>query len=183
MIHLITGGQRSGKSQFAEELALTYSKQPVYLATSRIWDEEHRKRIEIHKKRRGDQWITIEEDKFLSRHNFVGKVVLLDCVTLWMNNFFFDNGENDQQSLSEAKEELEKLFSQECDLIIVSNELGMGGHPDNKIAMRFNDLQGSINQFIARKADIVTLVISGIPVQIKNTLLAQSDNLDHDKNI
>ncbi|WP_461633663.1 bifunctional adenosylcobinamide kinase/adenosylcobinamide-phosphate guanylyltransferase [Labilibaculum euxinus] len=170
MIHLITGGQRSGKSLFAEDLALSLSNQPVYLATSRIWDEAHRERIEIHKKRRGNQWTTIEEEKFLSRHDFSGKVVLLDCITLWINNFFFDNEEDDKKSLQEAIQELEKLLNQNCDWIIVTNELGLGGHPENKLAMRFNDLQGSINQYIAKKADRVTLIISGLPLEIKNTL-------------
>lgn len=170
MIHLITGGQRSGKSIFAENLALCLSDQPVYLATSRIWDESHRKRIETHKQRRGDQWTTIEEEKFLSQHDFSGKVVLLDCITLWMNNFFFDNKEDDKKSLNEATQELEKLFTQNCDWIIVTNELGLGGHPGNKMAMRFNDLQGDINQYIAKKADRVTLIISGLPLEIKNTL-------------
>ncbi|WP_461643065.1 bifunctional adenosylcobinamide kinase/adenosylcobinamide-phosphate guanylyltransferase [Labilibaculum euxinus] len=170
MIHLITGGQRSGKSLFAEDLALSLSNQPVYLATSRIWDEAHRERIEIHKSRRGNQWTTIEEEKFLSRHDFSGKVVLLDCITLWINNFFFDNEEDDKKSLQEAIQELEKLLNQNCDWIIVTNELGLGGHPENKLAMRFNDLQGSINQYIAKKADRVTLIISGLPLEIKNTL-------------
>ncbi|WP_461629391.1 bifunctional adenosylcobinamide kinase/adenosylcobinamide-phosphate guanylyltransferase [Labilibaculum euxinus] len=170
MIHLITGGQRSGKSLFAEDLALSLSNQPVYLATSRIWDEAHRERIEIHKNRRGNQWTTIEEEKFLSRHDFSGKVVLLDCITLWINNFFFDNEEDDKKSLQEAIQELEILFDQNCDWIIVTNELGLGGHPENKLAMRFNDLQGSINQYIAKKADRVTLIISGLPLEIKNTL-------------
>ncbi|PKQ60592.1 adenosylcobinamide kinase/adenosylcobinamide phosphate guanyltransferase [Labilibaculum filiforme] len=170
MIHLITGGQRSGKSIFAEELALSLNSKPVYLATSRIWDEAHRQRIEVHKQRRGSQWTSIEEEKFLSKYNFTGKLVLLDCITLWMNNFFFDNGEDDKKSLLEASEELDKLFSQDCDWIIVTNELGLGGHPGNKIAMRFNDLQGSINQYIAKKADRVTLIISGLPLEIKNTL-------------
>ncbi|MDM8158754.1 bifunctional adenosylcobinamide kinase/adenosylcobinamide-phosphate guanylyltransferase [Labilibaculum sp. K2S] len=170
MIHLITGGQRSGKSLFAEDLALSLNDQPVYLATSRIWDEAHRERIEIHKNRRGNQWTTIEEEKFLSQHDFTGKVVLLDCITLWINNFFFDNGEDDKKSLLEATQELENIFAQNCNWIIVTNELGLGGYPGNKIAMRFNDLQGSINQYIAKRADRVTLIISGLPLEIKNTL-------------
>lgn len=170
MIHLITGGQRSGKSLFAENLVLSLSGQPIYLATSRVWDAAHRERIELHKARRGDQWTTIEEEKYLSKHDFTGKVILLDCITLWMNNFFFDNGEDDKESLHQAKEELDKILSQDCDWFIVTNELGLGGHPGNKIAMRFNDLQGAINQYIADKADCVTLIVSGLPLELKNTL-------------
>ncbi|RXQ88452.1 bifunctional adenosylcobinamide kinase/adenosylcobinamide-phosphate guanylyltransferase [Ancylomarina salipaludis] len=168
MIHFITGGQRSGKSEYAEKLALEQSTNPIYLATSRVWDEGHRARIEAHKARRGEQWESIEEEKALSSHNFTGRLVLLDCITLWLTNIFFDNGEQDDKSLNDAKAELDKILSQDCDWIIVSNELGLGGHPGNEVAMRFNDLQGRINQYIAAKADRVSLVISGIPVEIKS---------------
>ncbi len=167
MIHLITGGQRSGKSEYAEKLIASKTAEPVYLATSRVWDNWHKKRIEAHKRRRGKAWTSIEEDKFLSKHDFSGKTVLLDCITLWLNNFFFDNGENDAQTLNQAKKELDCLFAQNCDWIIVTNELGLGGHPENATAMRFADIHGSINQYIAQKANRVTLVISGIPVNIK----------------
>jgi len=168
MIHFITGGQRSGKSEYAEKLALEQSNTPIYLATSRVWDEAHRERIEAHKARRGQQWESIEEEKALSSHDFTGRLVLLDCITLWLNNIFFDNEEQDAKSLDEAKAELDKILAQDCDWIIVSNELGLGGHPGNKLAMRFNDLQGSINQYIAKKADRVSFVISGIPMEIKS---------------
>ncbi|BAX82281.1 bifunctional adenosylcobinamide kinase/adenosylcobinamide-phosphate guanylyltransferase [Labilibaculum antarcticum] len=169
MIHLITGGQRCGKSEYAEQLALEQSTNPVYLATSRIWDDGHRARIEAHKARRGEQWESIEEEKELSSLDFEGRLVLLDCITLWLTNIFFDNGEQDEKSLEEAKAELDKSLSQDCDWIIVSNEVGLGGHPGNEVAMRFNDLQGRINQYIAKKADRVTLIISGLPLEIKNT--------------
>lgn len=168
MIHFITGGQRSGKSEYAEKLALEQSNNPIYLATSRVWDDAHRERIETHKDRRGQQWESIEEEKALSSHDFSGRLVLLDCITLWLNNIFFDNEEQDAKSLEEAKAELDKILDQNCDWIIVSNELGLGGHPGNKLAMRFNDLQGSINQYIAKKADRVSFVISGIPLEIKS---------------
>ncbi len=168
MIHLITGGQRCGKSEFAEQLALEQSNNPIYLATSRIWDDEHRKRIEAHKTRRSIEWESIEEEKKLSSYNFKGRLILLDCITLWLTNIFFDNGDQDEKSFEEAKAELNKIFSQDCDWIIVSNELGLGGHPSNETAMRFNDLQGRINQYIAKKADRVSLVVSGIPIEIKS---------------
>lgn len=170
MIHLITGGQRSGKSEYAEKLILSKTSQPVYLATSRVWDDNHRKRIEAHKLRRGNHWLNIEEEKYISNHNMKGKVVLLDCITLWLNNFFFDNENDDEKTIREAKEELDKILTQDCDWIIVTNELGLGGHPGNEMALRFNDIQGYINQYIAQRADIVTMVISGIPMEIKNTL-------------
>ena len=78
---LVTGGQRSGKSGYAQRLALSLSPNPVYLATSRIWDEEFRKRVERHQRDRGPEWTNIEEEKYLSRHDLTGRVVVIDCVT------------------------------------------------------------------------------------------------------
>ena len=85
-IILITGGQRSGKSKKAEELALSLSPNPVYMATAHIWDEEFRERVRIHQERRGPQWTNIEEEMYLSRHDMTGRVVVIDCVTLWLTN-------------------------------------------------------------------------------------------------
>ena len=85
---LITGGQRSGKSTYAEQMALRLSPTPVYLATARIWDEEFRRRVQIHQERRGPEWTNIEENKELSRHQLPGRTILIDCVTLWCTNFF-----------------------------------------------------------------------------------------------
>ncbi len=90
-IHFITGGQRSGKSSYAQKLALELSGNPVYMATSRIWDEGHKQRIKRHQADRGEEWSNIEEEKVLSRHDLKGRVVLIDCVTLWLTNYFFDN--------------------------------------------------------------------------------------------
>jgi len=92
-IILITGGQRSGKSQQAEQLALSLSDHPVYLATAHIWDDEFRERVKRHQERRGSQWTNIEEEKFLSRHDLTGRVVVIDCVTLWLTNFFFETSD------------------------------------------------------------------------------------------
>lgn len=168
MNHLITGGQRSGKSKYAEELALTLSESPIYLATSRIWDPQHRERIEQHQKRRGEMWTTIEEEKYLSRHDFSGKVVLLDCITLWLTNFFFDNQQNVEKSLSEAKIEIDSLLQQNCTIIMVTNEIGLGGHPESEMAMKFHDLQGWMNQYLASKCNRVTLMVSGLSLSLKD---------------
>ena len=89
-IILITGGQRSGKSQHAEQMALRLTDHPVYLATAHIWDEEFRQRVLRHQERRGPQWTNIEEEKFLSRHDVTARVVVIDCVTLWLTNYFFE---------------------------------------------------------------------------------------------
>ena len=166
-ITLITGGQRSGKSRHAKQMAQEMSSQPTYLATSRIWDKNHEERIKKHQEDRGKQWTTIEEEKYISQHDWNGKTVLMDCVTLWLTNFFYDNNNNIEISLKQAKDELKSIQEQDTHFIIVSNELGMGGHPESAIQMKFNDLQGWMNQFIAELAEEVYLMVSGIPVTIK----------------
>lgn len=166
-IILITGGQRSGKSSYAQKLALSLSENPIYLATSRIWDDEHRQRIDRHKKDRGIEWTNIEDEKFLSTHQFKNRVVLVDCVTLWATNFFFDNNSDVDLSLSMMKDEFDKLIQQEALFIFVTNEIGLGGTPDNKVQRLFTDLQGWINQYIASHADQVYLMVSGIPMKVK----------------
>lgn len=163
----ITGGQRSGKSNYAQNLALNLSDNPVYLATSRIWDEEHHDRIKRHQADRGPQWTNIEEEKEVSKHNYSAQVVLLDCITLWLTNFFFDNKSEIDPSLEEAKAEFEKLSQQDATFIIVSNEIGMGGQSTNDIQRKFTDLQGWMNQFIAQLADEVIFMVSGLPIKVK----------------
>lgn len=166
-ITLITGGQRSGKSSYAQSLALSLSPDPVYLATSRIWDEEHRRRIERHKAEREKNWINVEEEKELSKHDFTGKVVLVDCVTLWATNFFFDLQSDVEASLSALKSEFDKLIVQDAQFIFVTNEIGMGEMSQNDLQRKFADLQGWLNQYIAAKADEVYLMVSGIAVKVK----------------
>ena len=166
-IILITGGQRSGKSSYAEKLALSLSSNPIYLATSRVWDEEHRTRIERHKANRGNEWTNIEEEKELSKHRFAGRVILIDCITLWATNFFFDLQSNVEQSLNALKNEFDNLINQDAQFIFVTNEIGMGEMSANEIQRKFADLQGWLNQYIASKADKVYLMVSGIPVSSK----------------
>lgn len=167
-IIMVTGGQRSGKSLFAEKKTLELSSSPFYLATSRIWDDEFRQRVSIHQARRNDQWTTIEEEKYLSQHSWNGKTVLLDCVTLWLTNFFCDNEFDKHKALQEATQEWEQLMLQkEVTWVIVTNEIGLGGISAETSSRNFCDLQGSMNQIIAQSADEVYWVISGIPVKIK----------------
>ncbi|MDR2919450.1 MAG: bifunctional adenosylcobinamide kinase/adenosylcobinamide-phosphate guanylyltransferase [Tannerella sp.] len=166
-IILITGGQRSGKSRYAEQRALSLSDCPVYLATARIWDEEFRQRVLRHQADRGSQWENIEEEKELCRHNFTGRTVLVDCVTLWSTNFFFDLQSDVEQSLQAVKHELDCLTLQDATFLFVTNEIGMGETPANELQRKFTDLQGWVNQYIASKADEVLLMVSGIPVRIK----------------
>lgn len=168
-IILVTGGQRSGKSGYAQRLALQLSDHPVYLATSRVWDEEYRKRIERHQRERGPQWTNLEEEKYLSRHNLAGRVIVIDCLTLWGTNFFFDGNGETEKTLQEMQEEFDRFTAQEATFIFVTNELGMGGISENAIQRRFTDLQGWMNQYVARQADEVVCMIAGIPWKIKSS--------------
>ena len=164
---LITGGSRSGKSSYAEKLALSLSPNPVYLATARIWDEEFRERVRRHQERRGPQWTNIEEQKYLSRHDLSGRVIVVDCLTLWCTNFFFDLESDVNRALESAKAEFDRFTAQDATFLIVTNEIGMGGTSDNEIQRKFTDLQGWMNQHAASRADEVILMVSGIPVKIK----------------
>lgn len=166
-IILITGGQRSGKSGYAQRLALSLSSSPIYLATSRVWDDEHRERIERHQADRGSEWINIEEEKFLSNHQLEGRVVLVDCLTLWATNFFFDYDSDVNKSLSMMKQEFDKFTNQNAQFIFVTNEIGMGGTSENRIQRLFTDLQGWMNQYVAEQSDRVFMMVSGIPLQVK----------------
>ena len=193
-IILVTGGQRSGKSTYAEKLALELAagEQAVYMATSRIWDEEFAHRVQLHKDRRGPQWINLEEEKYLGRHNVAGRVVLIDCVTLWSTNFFFDLSTEDslpdnaggavttmsaqqaqdsatlvERTLQQIKAEFEEFTAQDATFIFVTNEIGLSGVSENKVQRQFTDLLGWLNQYIASKADEVVFMVSGIPMKIK----------------
>ena len=166
-IILITGGQRSGKSTKAEELALSLSPNPVYMATAHIWDEEFRERVRKHQERRGPQWTNIEEETNLSLHDMTGRVVVIDCVTLWLTNFFFANNSDVDKSLELAKAEFDKFTEPDATYIFVTNEIGLGGVSENAIQRKFTDLEGWMNQYIASKADEVLLMVSGIEVKIK----------------
>jgi len=190
-IILITGGQRSGKSQYAERLALSLSPNPVYVATAHIWDDEFRQRVLHHQARRGSEWTNIEEEKYLSRHDLTGRVAVIDCITLWCTNFFtVDSGQLtvdssmrniDQQGgsqlsivncqlstiLAALKSEFDRFTSQDATFIFVTNEIGSGGVSTNALQRQFTDLQGWMNQYVAQHADEVILMVSGIPVKIK----------------
>lgn len=165
-IILITGGQRSGKSRQAEELALSLASNPVYVATAHIWDDEFRERVKKHQQRRGPQWTNIEEKLFLSRHDLTGRVAVIDCVTLWLTNFFFKNSDVDE-TLEAVQQEFERFTAHDATYIFVTNEIGSGGVSENALQRKFTDLEGWMNQYIALKADEVILMVSGIAVKIK----------------
>lgn len=159
----ISGGQRSGKSGYAQRLARSLSDRPIYLATARHWDEEFERRIARHQADRGPEWTTIEEPRYLSQTPIAGRVVLIDCVTLWLTNIYSDLEFDAEASLSEARREWQELLHH-CKaevLIVVSNEIGMSLHAPDAGARAFVDLQGWVNQYISATADEAYLMVSG----------------------
>ena len=171
-IILITGGARSGKSRYAEELALSLSPNPVYVATAHVWDDEFRERVKKHQERRGPEWTNIEEEKLLSRHDLTGRVAVIDCITLWCTNYFFELQEVDK-ALDALKAEFDEFTAKDATYIFVTNEIGMGGVSDNAVQRKFTDLQGWMNQYVASKADEVILMVSGLPLELKKSLQAK----------
>lgn len=167
MIYFITGGERSGKSRYAQQLALELSDQPIYIATSRVLDKDFEKRVQRHKADRDERWTSIEEEKQLSKIDLKNKVAVIDCVTLWLTNYYTDTKFDVEESLKQAKEEFDKLAQVDSTLIIISNELGMGVHAQTEMGRKFVELQGWMNQHIASQANKVILMVSGIPVIIK----------------
>ncbi|MEO1049551.1 MAG: bifunctional adenosylcobinamide kinase/adenosylcobinamide-phosphate guanylyltransferase [Bacteroidota bacterium] len=166
-IYYISGGERSGKSSYAERLALSLSDNPVYLATARIWDNDFAERVARHQHDRDGRWKNVEEEIALSTAISPGEVVLIDCVTLWLTNIFMAHKSDRDQSFTAAKEELEKLWPIDSKLIFVSNEIGMGLHADSKMGRDFVELQGWTNQLIARKSDEAYFMVSGLPMKLK----------------
>ena len=166
-IILITGGIRSGKSAYAEKLTLSLAPNPVYMATAHVWDEEFRQRVIRHQQARGPEWTNIEEEKYLSKHQVEGRVILIDCVTLWCTNYFFESEGKVQEALEKVQKEFDLFVNQDATFIFVTNEIGLGGTSENELQRKFADLQGWMNQYIATRADEVTLMVSGIPVKVK----------------
>ena len=148
-------------------LALGLTDRPVYLATSRKWDEDFEKRVKRHQGERDERWENWEEEKSIGRLNITNRVVVLDCITLWLTNWFLDLEQDIIACLQNAKQELELLFKQDATVIIISNEIGMGVHAESHIGRKFVELQGWINQFVADKADKAIFMVSGLPIHLK----------------
>ncbi|MFZ3072864.1 MAG: bifunctional adenosylcobinamide kinase/adenosylcobinamide-phosphate guanylyltransferase [Thermodesulfobacteriota bacterium] len=168
----ILGGARSGKSDFAlrhaESLNLR-GKTPVFLATAKMLDIEMKKRIAEHKKKRPKRWKTIEEPVNIEseiKKAGEGTVILVDCLTLWLSNLL-DAGMNDASILREAKKTAKAGALAKADVIMVSNEVGMGLVPITEIGRRFRDLAGTVNRIMAEKADEVFYLAAGLPIKIK----------------
>ncbi len=167
----VTGGARSGKSSFALQLAARYDKR-VFLATAEPFDNEMQWRIGKHQEERGEYFITVEEplylDQALCKLPTGTEVVLLDCLTVWAGNlmhYFEEKGEGQIDRVIECF--LDVLRHPPCDLILVSNEVGMGIVPENAMARRFRDRAGIINQKVASIATEAWLLCSGLPLKLK----------------
>ena len=169
MIIYVTGGVRSGKSRFAMDLALQQSYEPVYVATARIWDDDFARRVERHRNERGPEWTSWECEKDIALLPLSGKVVVIDCVTLWLTNIFMDHDQDIERSLAAFKAEIDALAMIGGVFIIISNEIGMGVHADTEIGRKFTDLQGWANQYAASVADEAVLLVSGLPLTLKTS--------------
>lgn len=167
MVHIITGGQRSGKSEYGEKIALSLDTSPTYLATSKYWDDEYRKRIEIHQNRRTDNWTTIEEGFHISKTTTANKVLFVDCITLWLTNVMDHFKYDTALSYDFVVNEWGLLCEKNTTVIAITNEIGLGVIPMEKATRQFVDLQGKFNQYIAQHATKVDFMVSGIPMHIK----------------
>jgi len=170
---LITGGARSGKSRFAQELALKLGEPVLFVATAQPGDEEMRRRIEEHKKARPKDWTTLEVTTNLAsqitKHFGKSKVVIIDCITLLLNNIFekYQDRISEKEVTGEIGELVKCIKSSKASFIIVTNEVGTGLVPTNKVGRLYRDLLGKANQMLAECADEVYLMVSGLPVKIK----------------
>ncbi|MEP3389638.1 MAG: bifunctional adenosylcobinamide kinase/adenosylcobinamide-phosphate guanylyltransferase [Reichenbachiella sp.] len=167
MITYISGGERSGKSSYAQKMALGLSDNPIYLATAKAYDGSFEERIKRHQAERDERWTNIEERFNLSEVLPVNRVVVIDCVTLWLSNYFSKTKGNRDESLQLAKAEFDKLKTYEGHLIFISNEIGMGTHADTQVGRDFVEVQGWINQHIAKAADEAYFMVSGLPLKLK----------------
>ncbi len=164
---LVLGGARSGKSAFAEKLLHDGNAERTYLATATAGDDEMKARIAHHRTARSAAWQTIEEPiaivDCLKRETDKGRAVLVDCLTLWLSNLFMGTHDIDQEIDRLA------LFLQEAprDIVLVSNEIGLGLVPETKLGRDFRDAQGRLNQRIAAAVPTVVFVAAGLPLYLK----------------
>jgi adenosylcobinamide kinase/adenosylcobinamide-phosphate guanylyltransferase len=167
VLTFITGGARSGKSRRAQALAESHAGQLVYLATAQAFDTEMQDRIAQHQADRGPRWRTaecpIDLPQAIVRQAASGRVLLVDCLTLWTSNLLL--GEHDFAAASHAL--VEALGRACCPVVVVSNEVGMGIVPDNALARQFRDMAGRLNQQVAALADQAELVVAGLVVPLK----------------
>lgn len=167
-ITYISGGQRSGKSSTAQDLALSKSNNPTYIATAFISDDEMKARVDRHKSDRGSNWSSIEETLYVGDIDIADdSVVVLDCITLWLTSIFFKFDEDIDKSLDFFNHQWTKFTSKNIEIIVVSNEIGMGVIPNSAMARKFTDLQGWSNQIVAKSSDEAYFMVSGLKMKLK----------------
>lgn len=170
-IILVTGGCRSGKSRFALKTAEQIADDNrLFIATSQLLDDEMKERVKRHRQERGPDWQTVESPvqlpEAVTGNHDSAQVILIDCITMWISNLLLD--ESLSPKISEYMENLkEALIGARCPVLLVTNEVGMGIVPENRLAREFRDRVGSANQTLAGLADQVVLVVSGIPLWVK----------------
>lgn len=166
---LVLGGARSGKSRFAEKLAADSGRQKMYLATSQALDDEMVKRIEKHRQDRGDGWKLLEEPlelaSSLGDYSQADKVILVDCLTLWLSNLMMAN--RDVEKMSDVLTDTLHGFSDTSQVILVSNEVGQGIVPIEKMSRDFRDHAGRLHQKLAQVCGHVWFVTAGLPQKLK----------------
>ena len=181
-IILCSGGARSGKSEFAEQLALSLKGRKAYVATGQAFDDEMKDRIKKHQLRRGKEWITFEIPLHLHKNweeiKNVGDVILIDCLTMFTSNHVFAHGDiNTQEDANRIEsiilKELRLLLqeinnSNDKTVIFVTNEIGLGIVPENKLARYFRDITGRVNREVASAANKMYLTISGVTIELKS---------------
>lgn len=168
-VTFVFGGAASGKSEFAEDLVINAGKPKVYLATSQVFDHEMQTKVDIHKSRRNSGWTTVEEPLALApalANLPPDAICLLDCATMWLSNHLLNNSDlrTEQDRLVDA------IANCPADLVIVSNEVGMGIVPDNTLSRQFREAQGRLNIALAKAADTVVFVAAGLPLVMKGSL-------------
>jgi adenosylcobinamide kinase / adenosylcobinamide-phosphate guanylyltransferase len=172
-IILITGGARSGKSSYAEQRATELGPRRLYVATAEANDEEMRQRIEEHKRRRGNDWVTIEEPLQLAETLLAQRAqtdcALVDCLTLWISNLLLRYDVRYAQE--QVNQFVERTRQLDFHLVLVTNEVGWGIVPDSPLGRQFRDLSGWANQQVAAAANQVVLVVAGLPMIVKKGIV------------
>ncbi len=170
-VYLVTGGARSGKSRYAEQLAKSLCKdgnRRCYIATAEAFDDEMRERIRKHQERRVGEFFTVEAPVSLGeailKQQGKSDVILVDCLTVWMGNLLHYN------RLDETDKLIQALKNVSCPVVLVTNETGMGIVPDNELSRRFRDEAGFLNQAVASIADNVVFMVCGLPMAVKGKL-------------
>jgi len=166
---LILGGARSGKSSYAEQLAKESGKEVIYIATAKVLDDEIKERVKHHQNSRPDSWVTVEEPlnlaDALQQWVSSNRIVLVDCLTMWVTNLLTENDEDNMQHKLEQLVKQLPLYS--GSIIFVSNEVGMGIIPMGELTRKYVDEAGRLHQQLAQQVDNVILMVAGLPNIIK----------------